>query len=179
MQNLQQHRADVETAQKEAREAQAWLQFLIAKPEVSNCQSNRQLAAEYHNGSEMTLASLLDSFESPAFKEMLAYVNPEKQRAESLATIERITGSIPVTAKYETDEALAKKATDLQTRREMLTKTPQELKAIIQAAKPVPVERELPAEMTRKVLINLPPAELKAILRTYGSPAVNKRLAGQ
>jgi hypothetical protein len=179
MRNLEQDRADVEAAQKEAREANAWLQFLMQHPEISNVESNRRVALEYHNGTEMTLSSLLDSFNSPAFQAMLAYVNPQKERADSLKTIQKITGvgETPLT-KWTPTETLVKKATELEERRELAKKSPDELRQILKDAKPTPVERDLPVEMTRNYLLKLPPADFRRVIDKYGTPAVNRRLAG-
>jgi hypothetical protein len=180
MQNLQQDRADVEAAQRSAREANAWLQFITQHREVQNCESNRQLASEYHNGSEMTLDSLLDSFNSPAFRALLALRNstPAEDRAASLETIKKITGigETPLT-KWQTNEQLAKKATELEERREFSKKSRAELRQIVKQNSPVVAEDDLPASMTREYLLGLSaPGAFKKVVERYGSAAVTRRL---
>jgi hypothetical protein len=170
----------VANAQQEASDAQVWLTYLQGHREVRANEANRLMVLEYFNGEALSIEGLDEAFGNPNFTARIAFLTSDKDRANSIATIEKITGvGETAVTKWQTNEELAAKANELETRRELFKKSPEELRAIIQAAKPVPVELELPAEMTRKYLLNLPPAELKTILRTYGSPAVNKRLAGQ
>lgn len=178
MDNLEQYRADVEAAQKEAREAKAWLQFLLQHPEVSNVESNRLLASEYHGGTEVTLESLLDSYNSPGFRAMLAYIDPAKQRAEALAAIQAITavGESPLT-KWTPTETLVKRANELEERRELSKKSPAELRAIIQQGTPAIEPDDLPPHMDRAFLLSLNKAgEFRRVCERYGVVAVTRAL---
>jgi hypothetical protein len=178
MRNLQQHRADVEAAQKEMREAQSWLRW-ISEPgnPVIPCEANRLAAIAYLNGEEMTVEALTDSFQSPAFRAMLASRTPADDRTASLKTIERITGvgETPIT-KWTPTETLIKRAVELEERRQLAKKSPEQLRQILKDAKPTLVEPELPAEYTRKFILSLTPSDLRTAIKKFGTAQINQAL---
>ena len=69
MATLQEQRDALEAAQKEAREARAWFQFLERhSSEILPCEANLQSARRYFNGEELSLQALEESFTAPAFR---------------------------------------------------------------------------------------------------------------
>jgi hypothetical protein len=158
---------EVQEAEASALESKAWWQFVEKMGgQVLSNEANRNVAKEMLEqiSTPFTLENLVSTLEQdPSFRQALATQTPEQSRAASLETIQKITGSVPVTAKWQTNDQLAQKANELEQRRELSSKSPSELRAIIQAGRPAPdALPPLAADVTRAVLLNMPPAELKA-----------------
>jgi hypothetical protein len=167
----------VRREQQSALDERALYQLFAKHRELANVEANRQILLNYFNSDPMDLVSLEEAILNPALSKQLAYTTPQEDRAASLATIERITGSIPVTAQYQSNEELAAKAEELTRRRELSKKPVQELRQIIREGKPAPEQVELPAEMTREHLLALSkPGEFKRVCERYGVSAVTRRL---
>jgi hypothetical protein len=185
MRTLEQDRTAVNAAVREAREAQAWMQFLIDNPTVLPCESNKRIAFEYFHGEEVTLAGLNDSLQNhPAFRAMLAMQTPAEDREKvlneytaELGTSEATRGAVEA-AKFLSTEQLRAKAEQLRLKKEYEKKSVPELRAIIKSGTPVVSdENDLPAEMTRARLLSLnKPGEFRRICERYGTKNVTRRL---
>jgi hypothetical protein len=170
----------VRQAETEATSACEYLRFLELHRELLPVESNRNIIAQYFAGEPFTLEALEEAIQNPGLRKQLSFRTAEEDRASSLATIKRISGDIPITAQYQDNAALARKAAELEDRRILRQKSPAELRQILNDNRPAPVGYPaLPVETTRTVLLKMSPADLKMTLRKFGQENVNRRLAGQ
>lgn len=181
MQTYEKDRIDkaeqAEAAVRGARESQAYFQFVAAERTVVPCTATWSAIKAYFGTEEVTFSALQESFQNPAFKAMLALRSPEQDRLQSLSTIQEITGSVPITAQYSSNEELAAKAAELESKREMRKKSPEELRQIIrESQKEVNRIDPFPPEYTRAVILKMEPLKLRALLRRFGQ-RVNDRIA--
>jgi hypothetical protein len=168
-------------AQSDALSARAYFEFLQAHRELVPVESNHNILKDYFNGDPFTVEALEEALQNPAVKKQLAFQTSDQDRKKSLETIQRITGrpADPFTTPYQSDEELAAKASELERRRELRQMSKDELRAIIQAGRPAPVEVELPSEYTRKSLLALSGKDLRRLMDRFGSAVINRRLANQ
>jgi hypothetical protein len=188
--DYEQRKAEAEQARSEAENSKTWLIFLTRHAdEIISCEANYLMAQRMLNDANtpFTVENLELFLGDPSFRKGLGLTNADSEREKLVAEISGLlTGSPEAIAgeisklKYLDNAALRAKVQAIRDKKEMQQKSPQELRQIIQAGRPVPEEiQNLPPEMTRKYLLSLSPQDLRATLRKFGQNAVNRRLANQ
>jgi hypothetical protein len=168
-------------AQTEALSARAWFQFLEAHREIVPCEANLQIVKSYFGDEPLSLEALEEScLQNPNLRKQMVFQTTAEDRTEVLQKLKTLTGSLSPEMAYQPTEQIRSKVEEIQRRKEMENKSPEELRQIINDNRRAPEALPpLPADITRTVLLKMPPAELKATLRRFGNSAVNARLAGQ
>lgn len=182
MQTIEQARAEQEVAEREAAEAKDFLTFFRGRPELAT-DANMGLIKSFI-GAPATLATIREAVEFLGDKlgikrDKQILEEAEHDRATLLETLKKLTGNIPQTIKYQTTEEIRANVEEIQRRKELEMKSPEELRQIIKDGKPAPALPPIPSEMTRHYLINLPAVELRRAVDKYGRDAVNARLVNQ
>jgi hypothetical protein len=182
MKTLQEHQAAVEAAEREAREANTWYTWLTQNHNVAPCLANYQAAKSYHNGTEMTVDSLNDSFNSPAFRSMLALQTTEEETAKLVAEYRSLLTGSPTAiesefgkAKYLSADQVREKVEELKRRKEIQKLPTSEIRRLANQ-RPIYEEAELPAKFTRAALLAMSGSELRKIIDLYGREMTTKRL---
>jgi hypothetical protein len=183
MSTFKQDHADLQTRliqqNQETADAKYWLAFIEKHREIVPCQANFQLMKSYFAGDPFSPGALEEAISNPSLRTQIAFQSNEEDRIKLLQALKNLTGEIPAATKYQSTEEIRSTVNGITEKREMQSKSPAELRQIIKSGTTTtPVEQELPAEMTRQHILALPVAELRRVIDKYGTPAVNRRLAG-
>jgi hypothetical protein len=169
-------------AQKDAYELEQFLKRHEADG-VIICDANRQRAREYLNGDDLSEANLEDAWTHPNFRKSLAMrETPEDTRnALNREIYALLQGSDTarqhtiIQLKYSTTEELIARRDELVRRKAAREKTPHELRADLQAARPG--APDLPDEITREQILQLwSPEQFRFWAKKVGMPAITKRI---
>lgn len=164
-----------------------WLFISRHADEIVNCDANFQMAQSMlSEASHLFTLENLETFfsEDPAFRSSLGLTSKDAEREKLVSELSGLFTGSPLAIngeiaklKYLDNSALREKIIAVRTKREMQSKTPDQLRAIVESGRPEPVKLELPVEMTRSYLLKLSPSDLRRILNKFGSDVVNRRIA--
>jgi hypothetical protein len=175
-----------ELATRAANEVKA---FFARHPEVRDCLANYDIVYKYFPNAldEIDEAALEDSYANhPKFRASLACFPSEAHEREALesrilellksGTSAENLKSIKAGFRFKNLDQLRAQKDELEARAEMRSKSPAELRAAIQAARPNP-EQELPKDISREQILHLwEPEMFRFWAKKVGMNAITKRI---
>jgi hypothetical protein len=175
--------AEVQKAKQEASDARVWLQFLSDHREIHPSEANRLLVLEYFSGEPLSIQGLDEAFANPTLTARIAFQSEGEERKRLLAELTNVFHGPEANlkdelarTKYLTNAQIESKIALLRSKHEMEKLAVPELKAVVRSGNPIPEREELPAEYTRKAILQLPPKDLRKLIDRFGSPQINARL---
>jgi hypothetical protein len=175
--------AEVRKFQQEASDAKIWLQYLDSHCEIHPGEANRLLLLEYFNGEPLSVHGLDEAFSNPNFTSRIAFQSEGQERKRLLAELTNVFQGPEanlkdelVRTKYLTNAQIQQKIAGLRDKHELNKLDVPALKQVIRDGRPALEREELPAEYTRKAILQLPPKDLRRLIDRFGSPQINQRL---
>jgi hypothetical protein len=163
--------------QQETSDAKNWLVFLEKYREVVPCDANFQAVKSYFAGDPFSLESLEEAIQNPSLRKQMVFQTTAEDRIKLLQALKELTGEISAATKYQSTEEIRTKVYEIQRKREMQSKSPNELRQIIKENTPAVEADDLPAHMDRAFLLGLnKPGEFKKVCERYGVTAVTRAL---
>jgi len=187
MNYAEQVRADQKAAEEKMQEIQVLVQineFFERHEELVQCDAAVKIIMEYMADTEISAETLEDALAHTRLAQAIPHQtlleSREKVEAELLAMFEQ---SSPGTSaheaakfKYKETSELREQLAQLKEARAMRAKSPAQLRAEIQAAKPSQ-EQELPDDITREAILMLwTPETFKFWARKVGMNAITRRI---
>jgi hypothetical protein len=165
--------------EERSRRDSAFGEFFRRHRELVSCEANINVLEDYLGGSEFVDLDSLEQALGHSRCPGLVRQTTEEERAKLIAEIcelmkggtsaDAITAWRGRTARYQDVETLQAKKTELVQRIELRTKTPRELRKLIQAARPGVVQ-ELPREISRQQILQMwGPAEFRFWANKFGT----------
>jgi hypothetical protein len=170
--------AEYENLLKRQRDdAKTWLMYITEHRDVAPILANQAAILEIFAGEPLSISGIDEVLANPQFRSRFSFLSPQEDRTQVLQKMKTLTGELSPTVVYQSTEEIRSKVEALQRKKEMESKSPEELRKIIRdGSKPAPAPDDLPANMTRQYLLDLKGPEFRKIVDRFGSVAVTNRL---
>lgn len=184
--------AKLKSETQEAEAARNWLQFLRSHPELQfGGMANKSIFISYFGGDypqNFSVAALEESYLNPELRKQLAIDDSSNtgDREKLLAELKEVFHGPQENwqnelagTRYLTNDQIRAKIETLRAKHDLQKLDIPALREVVKSGTPPPVQEELPATYTRRMLVKeLPPLDLRRLIDRYGRDAVNRRIAG-